>query len=86
MNAPLPKYMSIKDFCAYTGFSRYQFLRLAQKANIPIRAITPDIRSRFVDVQEAIRIIESLSDADREVPVNLPEVDREVPVELAEAS
>ena len=32
MNAKLPKYMSIKDFCAYTRFSRYQFIRLAGKA------------------------------------------------------
>jgi len=73
MNAPLPRFMSIKDFCAYSGFSRYQFLRLAKKANIPIRAISPDMRSRMVDVQEALRAIENLPDRDKEVPVNMPE-------------
>jgi hypothetical protein len=73
MNAQLPKYMSIKDFCSYSGFSRYQFMRLADKAGIPIRSITADIRSRMVDVQEALRAIENLPDADKEVPCNLPE-------------
>ena len=73
MNAQLPKYMSIKDFCAYSGFSRYQFMRLADKAGIPIRSITADIRSRMVDVQEALRAIENLPDKDREVPCNVPD-------------
>jgi hypothetical protein len=73
MNAQLPKYMSIKDFCAYTGFSRYQFMRLAYKANIPVKVLgnSEDWRSKMVDVQQAIAAIEALPEADKEVPVYL---------------
>jgi hypothetical protein len=75
MNANLPKFMSIKDFCAYTGFSRYQFMRLAFKANITVKYIgfetNSDWRSKMVDVAAALAAIEALPDADREVPVNL---------------
>jgi hypothetical protein len=75
MNANLPKYMSIKDFCSYSGFSRYQFMRLAFKANITIKYIgfetNSDWRSKMVDVQAALAAIEALPDADKEVPVNL---------------
>ena len=75
MNANLPKYMTIKDFCAYSGFSRYQFMRLAYKANIPIKILglgqMEDWRTKMVDVQAAIAAIEALPEADKEVPVNL---------------
>ena len=75
MNANLPKYMTIKDFCHYTGFSRYQFLRLAYKANVTIKQLGPghieDWRTKMVDVQQALAAIEALPEADREVPVNL---------------
>lgn len=43
MNATLPKYMSIKDFCAYTGFSRYQFMRLADKAGVSVKSLGTEI-------------------------------------------
>jgi hypothetical protein len=69
MTAQLPKFMSIKDFCAYTGFSRFQFMRLADKARIPIKMISPDMRSRMVDVAAALNAIENLPDADREEPI-----------------
>jgi hypothetical protein len=72
MSENLPKYMNIGDFCAYSGFSRYQFMRLADKANLTIRALSRDHRNRMVDVQEALAAIEALPDADREVPVNPP--------------
>ncbi|PWT92063.1 MAG: hypothetical protein C5B54_04170 [Acidobacteria bacterium] len=71
--------MSIKDFCAYSGFSRYQFMRLADKAGIHIKAISADMRSRMVDVQEALRALENLPEADKEVPINLPETSSTVP-------
>ena len=71
MNANLPKYMSIGDFCAYTGFSRYQFMRLADKAKLTIIPLTADRRSKMIDVQQAIAAFEALSEADKEVPVNL---------------
>jgi hypothetical protein len=75
MNANLPKYMSLKDFCAYSGFSRYQFSRLAFKAGVVIKQIGPghiaDWRTKMVDVQAALAAIEALPDADKEVPVNL---------------
>jgi hypothetical protein len=69
MSDTLPKYMSIGDFRAFSGFSRYQFMRVADKANLPIKALG---RFRMVDVQEALAAIEALPDADREVPVNPP--------------
>jgi hypothetical protein len=71
MNANLPKYMPIGDFCKYSGFSRYQFMRLADKASIKIIPLTADRRSKMVDVQAALAAIEALPDADKEVPVNL---------------
>jgi hypothetical protein len=77
MNANLPKYMSIKDFCAYSGFSRYQFMRLADRAGIPVRSLASetggDWRSKMVDVQQAIAAVEALPEADKEVPINLPQ-------------
>jgi len=73
MGESLPKYMNIQDFCAYSGFSRFQFMRLADKANLTIRALSSDRRSRMVDVQEALAAIEALPDADREVPINAAE-------------
>ena len=72
MSENLPKYMNIQDFCAYSGFSRFQFMRLADKANLTIRALSSDRRSRMVDVQEALAAIENLPEADREMPVNPP--------------
>ena len=69
MNANLPKYMTIKDICAYTGYSRYQFMRLADRARIPTQR-GRDGRSRVIDVQQAIAAIEALPDEYREVPVN----------------
>ena len=63
MNAQLPKYMSIKDFCAYSGYSRYQFLRLAKKAGISIKYLSDDWRSKMVDVQKALAAIEALPEA-----------------------
>ena len=71
MNATLPKYMNFQDFCKYSGFSLFQFRRLADKAGIPILVLTPDRRSRFVDVQKALAAIEALPEADKEVPVYL---------------
>jgi hypothetical protein len=74
MNAQLPKYMPIRDFCAFSGFSRYQFMRLvnkADKAGISIKSLGDDWRSKMVDVQKAIAAIEALPEADKEVPVNL---------------
>jgi hypothetical protein len=75
MNANLPKFMTIKDFCQYSGFSRYQFMHLAYKANVTIKQLGPghveDWRSKIVDVQEALAAIEALPEADKEVPVNL---------------
>jgi len=68
MNAHLPKYMSIQDFCKYSGFSRYQFIRMVTKANIKLKVLGT---FRMVNVQEALAAIEALPDADREVPVNL---------------
>jgi hypothetical protein len=73
MNAQLPKYMSIKDFCAYSGFSRYQFMRLADKAGIRVRSISSDYRTKWINVQEALHAIENLPEADKEVPCNLPD-------------
>jgi hypothetical protein len=67
MNANLPKFMSIKDFCAYTGYSRYQFMRLADRARIPTQQGS-DGRSRVVDVQQAIAAIEALPEEHKEVP------------------
>jgi hypothetical protein len=71
MNVGLPKYMNIGDFCKYTGFSRYQFMRLADKAGIRLRDLTGDVRSKMVDVQEALSAIDNLPDGDKEMPVNL---------------
>ena len=68
MNAPLPKFMTIGDFCAYSGFSRYQFVRMADKANLRVKALG---RFRLVDVREALAAIQALPDAEREIPVNL---------------
>jgi hypothetical protein len=75
MNAQLPKYMSLKDFCQYSGFSRYQFMRLAFKAGVAIKKIGPghieDWRTKMVDVAAALAAIEALPEADKEVPMNL---------------
>jgi hypothetical protein len=68
MNANLPKYMSIGDFCAYSGYSRYQFMRLADKANLPVKQLG---RFKLIDVQQALAAFENLPDAVKEVPVNL---------------
>jgi hypothetical protein len=88
MNAQLPKYMSLKDFCAYTGFSRYQFMRLAFKAGVVIKKIGPghieDRRTKIVDVAEALRAIEGLPETDKEVPVNLQEAPANAPADAAE--
>jgi hypothetical protein len=65
MNANLPKYMSVKDFCDYTGFSRYQFMRLAGRAGVSIKALGEDWRSKMVDVQKAIAAIEALPEPDK---------------------
>ena len=43
MNATLPKYMSIKDCCAYTGFRRYRFMRLADKAGVSVKSLGTEI-------------------------------------------
>ena len=75
MNAALPKYMCIRDFCAYTGFSRYQFMRLADRAGITVKSLGTekgqDWRMRMVDVQAALAAIEALPGADKEMPINL---------------
>jgi hypothetical protein len=68
MNANLPKYMNIKDFCTYSGFSNYQFMRLADRAHLKLKQLG---RMRLVDVREALAAIEALPGADKEVPVNL---------------
>ena len=57
MNANMPKYMSIQDFCKYSGFSRYQFMRMAEKANIKLKVLGT---FRMVNVQEAFAGIEAL--------------------------
>ena len=88
MNAQLPKYMTIKDFCAYSGFSKYQFLRFAQKTNLSIKDLGTgmgnDWRGHIVDVQKALAAIEALPEADKEVPVNLQVQEPEQ--DVAEAS
>ena len=75
MNANLPKYMTIKDFCQYTGFTKYQFWRFAQKTNLSIKDLGTgmgrDWRGHMVDVQAALAAIEALPEADKEVPRNL---------------
>jgi hypothetical protein len=81
MNVSLPKYMSIGDFCKYSGFSRYQFMRLADKAGVTIIPLTADRRSKMVDVQEALRKFEALAEADKEMPVYLQQAS--VPAEEA---
>ena len=48
MNANLPKYMSIKDFCKYSGYSRYQFMRLSHRANLELKVLG---QFRMVNVQ-----------------------------------
>jgi hypothetical protein len=75
VNAQLPKYMSVKGFCQYSGFSRYQFMRLAFKTGVVIKKIGPghieDWRTKMVDVAAALAAIENLPEVDREVPMNL---------------
>jgi hypothetical protein len=75
MNTNLPKYMTVKDFCQYSGFSKYQFWRFARKTNLPIKDLGTgmgnDWRGHLVDVQAALAAIDALPDADKEVPVNL---------------
>ena len=75
MNANLPQYMTIKDFCQYSGFSKYQFWRFAQKTNLSIKDLGTgmgrDWRGLMVDVRAALRAIEALPEADKEIPINL---------------
>ena len=75
MSAPLPKFMTIKNFCLFSGFSKYQFWRFAKKTNLTIKdlgtGMENDWRGLMVDVQQALAAIEALPDADKEVPVNL---------------
>jgi hypothetical protein len=75
MNAQRPKYMTIKGFCQYSGFSKYQFFRLARKAGISIKDLGTgmgnDWRGHIVDVQEALAAIDALPEADKEMPINL---------------
>jgi hypothetical protein len=75
MNAQLPKYMTVKGFCQYTGFSRYQFWRFAGKTNLSIKDLGTgmgrDWRGLMVDVAEALAAIEALPEADKEVPMYL---------------
>ena len=68
MNANIPKYMSIKDFCKYSGYSRYQFMRMAYRANLELKVLS---NYRMVNVQEALAAFEALPDKYREAPVNL---------------
>jgi hypothetical protein len=77
MNAALPKYMNVKGFCQYSGFSYYQFMRLADKAGIKIKALGRDRRNYMVDVAEALRAIDNLPEADKEVPMDLMREERE---------
>jgi hypothetical protein len=68
MNANIPKYMNIKDFCKYSGYTRYQFMRMADRAKLELKAIG---QFRMVNVQEALAAFEALPDKYREVPANL---------------
>ena len=60
--------MSIKDFCKYSGYTRYQFMRLADMANVELKVVG---QFRMLNVQEALAAIEALPDKYREVPANL---------------
>jgi hypothetical protein len=82
--SPKPKFMTIGDFCAYSGLSRYQFMRMADQANLRIKALG---RFRLVDVREALAAIQALPE-DKEEPQTLtawrPSVMREEEAEAAE--
>jgi hypothetical protein len=75
MNAQLPKFMTIKDFCNYTGFTKYQFWRFAKKTNLSIKDLGTgmgnDWRGLIVDVAAALAAIEALPECDKEAPINL---------------
>ena len=75
MNAALPKYMTVKDFCCIPGFPDTNSCVWPFKAGVVIKRIGPghieDWRSKMVDVAAALAAIEALPEADKEVPMNL---------------
>jgi hypothetical protein len=69
-----PRYMTIKEFCKYTGLSRWQFQRIADRYRI---RLTPSGVSKLVDVETTMALLSNLPKggaADQRVPEMWPGV------------
>jgi hypothetical protein len=79
----IPKYMTIGQFCKYSGLSRWHFMRIADKYRLPL---TQQGVSKLVDVEQVMALLANLPRVEQQlVPDRWPGVQVERVRELLES-
>jgi hypothetical protein len=80
MDPTIPRYMNIRDFCKYSGLTRWQFRSFADRHRL---RLVEQGKAKMVDVQEAMALLPRLV-SDQQIPDRRAELVERLKAALAQ--